>query len=147
MGTFGVLQTVLMAAGANLLIGVSALSIYLEIAPGSDWKFDLPPLRMPRIDLNADQKFWMSISFVCGFTALAYEVLWTRLLVFSIASTVYSFSMMLTVFLLGIFFGSLLLIPLASRIHNIRTALLVLQASTGLYVLGSLYGIESILSS
>ena len=147
MGTFGVLQTVLLAAGANLLIGVSALRIYLEIAPGSDWKFRLPPLRKPRIDLNADQKFWMGISFVCGFTALAYEVLWTRLLVFSIASTVYSFSMMLTVFLLGIFLGSLLLIPLASRIHNIRTALLVLQASTGLYVLGSLYGIESILSS
>ena len=147
MGTFGVLQTVLLAAGANLLIGISALSIYLEIAPGADWKFRLPPLRMPRIDLNADQKFWMSISFICGFTALAYEVLWTRLLVFSIASTVYSFSMMLTVFLLGIFLGSLLLIPLASRIHNIRTALLILQASTGLYVLGSLYGIESILSA
>ena len=147
MGTFGVLQTVLMAAAANLLIGVSALSIYLEIVPGSDWKFRLPPLRIPRIDLNADQKFWIGISFICGFTALAYEVLWTRLLVFSIASTVYSFSMMLTVFLLGIFLGSLLLIPLASRIHNIRTALLVLQASTGLYVLGSLYGIESILST
>jgi spermidine synthase len=147
MGTFGVLQTVLLAAGANLLIGISALSIYLEIAPGADWKFRLPPLRMPRIDLNADQKFWMSISFICGFTALAYEVLWTRLLVFSIASTVYSFSMMLTVFLLGIFLGSLLLIPLASRIHNIRTALLILQASAGLYVLGSLYGIESILSA
>ena len=147
MGTFGVLQTVLLAAGANLLIGISALSIYLEIAPGASWKFRLPPLRMPRIDLNADQKFWMSISFICGFTALAYEVLWTRLLVFSIASTVYSFSMMLTVFLLGIFLGSLLLIPLASRIHNIRTALLILQASTGLYVLSSLYGIESILSA
>ena len=147
MGTFGVLQTVLLAAGANLLIGISALSIYLEIAPGADWKFRLPPLRIPRIELNADQKFWMGISFICGFTALAYEVLWTRLLVFSIASTVYSFSMMLTVFLLGIFLGSLLLIPLASRIHNIRTALLILQASTGLYVLGSLYGIESILSA
>ena len=89
----------------------------------------------------------MGISFICGFTALAYEVLWTRLLVFSIASTVYSFSMMLTVFLLGIFLGSLLLIPLASRIHNIRTALLILQASTGLYVLGYIYGIESILSA
>ena len=147
MGTFGVLQTVLLAAGTNLLIGISALSIYLETTPGASWKFRLPPLRIPRIDLNADQKFWMGISFICGFTALAYEVLWTRLLVFSIASTVYSFSMMLTVFLLGIFFGSLLLIPLAPRIHNIRTALLILQAGTGIYVIGSLYGLESILSA
>ena len=147
MGTFGVLQTVLLAAGANLLIGIGALSIYRETAPGADWKFRLPPLRMPSIDLSADQKFWMSISFICGFTALAYEVLWTRLLVFSIASTVYSFSMMLTVFLLGIFLGSLLLIPLASRIHNVRTALLILQVGTGLYVIGSLYGLEAILSA
>jgi spermidine synthase len=146
MGTFGVLQTVLLAAGANLLVGISALSIYLETAPGADWRFRLPKLRMPHINLNADQKFWMGISFICGFTALSYEVLWTRLLVFSIGSTVYSFSMMLAVFLLGIFFGSLLLIPLSSRIYNIRTALLIIQASTGLYVLGSLYGIESILS-
>ena len=147
MGTFGVLQTVLLAAGANLLIGVGALSIYLESSPGASWKFYLPPLQAPRIDWNTEQKFWMGISFICGFTALAYEVLWTRLLVFSIASTVYSLSMMLTVFLLGIFLGSLLLIPLASRIHNLRTVLLILQGGTGLYVIGSLYGLESILSA
>jgi spermidine synthase len=147
MGTFGVLQTVLLAAGTNLLIGISALSIYLETVPGANWRFRLPPLQVPRFDWNADQKFWMGISFICGFTALAYEVLWTRLLVFSISSTVYSLSMMLTVFLLGIFLGSLLLIPLAGRIYNIRTTLMILQAGTGLYVIGSIYGLESILSA
>jgi spermidine synthase len=147
MGTFGVLQTVFLAAGANLLIGIGALSIYIESSPNASWKFYIPALRIPRIDWNSEQKFWMGISFICGFTALAYEVLWTRLLVFSIASTIYSLSMMLTVFLLGIFLGSLLLIPLASRVHNLRTALLVLQAGTGVYVIGSLYGLESILSA
>ena len=147
MGTFGVLQTVLLAAGANLLIGVGALSIYVETVPGANWKFRLPSLRIPRMSWNTDQKFWMGISFICGFTALAYEVLWTRLLVFSISSTVYSFSMMLTVFLLGIFLGSLLLIPLAGRIHNVRTFLLILQGGTGLYVIASIYGLESILSA
>ena len=147
MGTFGVLQTVLLAAGANLLIGVGALSIYVETVPGANWKFRLHSLRIPRMSWNTDQKFWMGISFICGFTALAYEVLWTRLLVFSISSTVYSFSMMLTVFLLGIFLGSLLLIPLAGRIHNVRTFLLILQGGTGLYVIASIYGLESILSA
>jgi spermidine synthase len=147
MGTFGVLQTVLLAAGVNLVIGISALRIYVETVPGADWKFRLPPIKIPRIDLNPDQKFWMGISFICGFTALAYEVIWTRLLVFSISSTVYSLSMMLTVFLLGLFLGSLLLIPLAGRIQNIRTTLLILQAGTGLYVISSIYGLESILSA
>lgn len=116
MGTFGVLQTVLIAAAGNLFIGIAALNIYKE--NGGSLKFSLPEIKFPKVEWSAEQKFWMGISFVCGFTALAYEVLWTRLLVFSIASTVYSFSMMLAVFLLGIFLGSLLLIPLLSKIRN-----------------------------
>ena len=144
MGAFGVLQTVLMAATGNLIIGISALSIYKE--NGGIVKFSLPKIRLPRMGWTPEQKFWMGISFICGFTALAYEVLWTRLLVFSIASTVYSFSMMLTVFLLGIFLGSLLLIPFSSKIKNSHTMLMVLQGGIGIYVIGSIYGIESILS-
>ena len=144
MGTFGVLQTVLTAAVGNLLIGIGALNIYKE--SGGSLKFILPEIKFPKVDWSADQKFWMGISFICGFTALAYEVLWTRLLVFSIASTVYSFSMMLAVFLLGIFLGSLLLIPLLPRIKNLRTTLIALQGGVGIYVIGSIYGLESILS-
>ncbi|MBL4664842.1 MAG: fused MFS/spermidine synthase [Nitrospinaceae bacterium] len=144
MGTFGILQTVLMAAAGNLLIGIGALNIYKE--NGGSLKFSLPEIKFPKVDWSAEQKFWMGISFVCGFTALAYEVLWTRLLVFSIASTVYSFSMMLAVFLLGIFLGSLLLIPLLTKIKNLRTILIALQGGVGIYVIGSVYGMESILS-
>ena len=144
MGAFGVLQTVLMAATGNLIIGISALSIYKE--NGGIVKFSLPKIRFPRMGWSPEQKFWMGISFICGFTALAYEVLWTRLLVFSIASTVYSFSMMLTVFLFGIFLGSLLLIPILSKIKNLRTILIVLQGGVGIYIICSIYGLESILS-
>ena len=144
MGAFGVLQTVLMAATGNLIIGISALSIYKE--NGGIVKFSLPKIRLPKMGWSPEQKFWMGISFICGFTALAYEVLWTRLLVFSIASTVYSFSMMLTVFLLGIFLGSLLLIPFSSKIKNSHAILMLLQGGIGIYVIGSIYGIESILS-
>ena len=99
METFGVLQTVLFAAGINLLVGISALSIYKE--NGGTIKFTFQKISTPKINWSPEQKFWMGISFICGFTALAYEVLWTRLLVFSIASTVYSFSMMLAVFFTG----------------------------------------------
>jgi spermidine synthase len=144
MGTFGVLETVLTAAAGNLLIGIGALNVYKE--NGGSLKFNLPEIKFPKMDWSSEQKFWMGISFVCGFTALAYEVLWTRLLVFSIASTVYSFSMMLAVFLLGIFFGSLFLIPLLPKIKNLRTMLIALQGGVGIYVIGSIYGLESILS-
>ncbi|MZH15059.1 MAG: spermidine synthase [Nitrospinae bacterium] len=145
MGTFGVLQTVLMAAAGNLFIGISALNIYKEEI-GGGVKFYLPKIKFPKVSLSSEQKLWVGISFICGFTALAYEVLWTRLLVFSIASTVYSFSMMLTVFLLGIFSGSILLIPVLSKVKNLRTILITLQGGVGIYVIGSIYEIESILS-
>lgn len=144
MGTFGVLQTVLTAAAGNLLIGIGALNIYKE--NDGSLKFNLPEIKFPKVEWSTEQKFWMGISFVCGFTALAYEVLWTRLLVFSIASTVYSFSMMLAVFLLGTSLGSLLLIPLLTKIKNLRTMLIALQGGVGIYVIGSIYGLESILS-
>ncbi len=45
---------------------------------------------------------------IAGFVSLSYEVLWNRLLVFKLNTTVYSFSLMLTTFLLGIGLGSLL---------------------------------------
>ena len=142
MEAFGVLQTVLFAAGINLLVGISALIIHKE--SGGVIKFTLPKISIPKINWNPEQNFWMGISFICGFTALAYEVLWTRLLVFSIASTVYSFSMMLAVFLLGIFLGGLLLIPSLSRIKNPRTILILLQGVVGFYVISSIYSLSLI---
>jgi len=43
---------------------------------------------------------------VTGFCALAYEVLWTRVLLFVLTTSVYSFATMLTAFLVGIGLGS-----------------------------------------
>ena len=147
IATFGLLQTVLGAAAVNLFIGISAIRIYQDrggkVAPGlkrSDFS-------LPSFQWDGNQKFWMAVSFACGFTALAYEVVWTRLLVFSISSTTYSFSMMLAVFLLGIVLGSFLAIPLISRCKNLRTALIYLQTGVGLYLIISVYLMEIFLSS
>lgn len=43
---------------------------------------------------------------VTGFCALAYEVLWTRVLIFALRTSVYSFATMLTTFLVGLAIGS-----------------------------------------
>ncbi|MDH5761413.1 MAG: fused MFS/spermidine synthase [Nitrospinota bacterium] len=147
ISTFGVLQTALFASCANLLIGIGCIRIYQEEHPGEKTPWRLPRFEWPTVTLSAGQKLWMGIAFVCGFTALAYEVLWTRLLVFSIASTVYSFSLMLAVFLLGICIGSLVVVPLMARTSSMRTVLIALQAGIGLYVLFTLFSMESLLSA
>ncbi|HEY7114408.1 MAG TPA: fused MFS/spermidine synthase [Thermoanaerobaculia bacterium] len=55
-----------------------------------------PPLRM----------LWIAVAFLAGAAAMADEVLWTRILVLYIGSSVYAFSLMLAVYLSGLVAGS-----------------------------------------
>jgi len=147
ISALGVLQTALLAAVLNLFVGVLAIRIYQDSGGEKNMRISLPKFFWPTFSFDSDQKMWMGVSLICGFTALAYEVVWTRLLVFSISSTVYSFSMMLAVFLLGIVLGSVLVIPVIARVANLRTALIFLQVGTGLFVIGSLYNMNDLLSA
>lgn len=58
-----------------------------------------------------------------GMTALASEVIWTRLLTLLIGATVYAFSLILSVFLFGLGIGSSIGSALAARIARPRIAL------------------------
>jgi len=146
IANFGVLQTVLSATVLNLFVGISAIRIYQESLESSK-RLHFPRFTIPKISWEGDQWLWIVVSFVCGFTALSYEVLWTRLLIFSTSSTVYSFSMMLGVFLIGIALGSFLVVAVFRSSLNLRTVLILLQAVIGLYVIGSLYNMELLLST
>ena len=73
-----------------------------------------------------------------GLPALAYEVVWTRLLVFSVGSTVYSFSLMLANFLFGITVGGLLVVPFFKKRINFQLLLTLFQLGIGLYLIFSL---------
>lgn len=147
ISALGVLQTALMASVLNLFVGVIAIRIYQDSGGENNVRIPFSKFSLPTFSFDADQKMWMGVSLICGFTALAYEVVWTRLLVFSISSTVYSFSMMLAVFLLGIVLGSVLVIPVLARVANLRTALIFLQVGIGLFVIGSLYNMNDLLSA
>jgi spermidine synthase len=54
-------------------------------------------------------------AFTMGACSLAAEVLWTRILVFYFGSSVYAYSLMLVLFLLGVGLGSALATPFVSR--------------------------------
>ncbi len=145
--TLGVLQAVLFAACINLLVGLGAVRVYQETNPEIKIDFKLPLPSIPKLETDKDANIWLVVSFISGFTALAFQVLWTRLLVFSISSTVYSFSMMLAVFLLGIVLGSFLVIPVLRLFPSTRTILSILQAGVGVYAISSLFFMEDILSA
>ncbi|HEX5052081.1 MAG TPA: fused MFS/spermidine synthase [Planctomycetota bacterium] len=63
-----------------------------------------------------------------GFTALGAEVVWTRLLSLLFGASVYTFSLILAVFLVGLGLGSTWGARLASRVASPRRALAVCQA-------------------
>lgn len=78
-----------------------------EAVPGQErsgrGERDLPePVRLSRGELR-----FVAIAYgLSGFVALAYEVIWARILYIHNSHAVYSFSLMLTVFLAGIALGS-----------------------------------------
>jgi spermidine synthase/tetratricopeptide (TPR) repeat protein/MFS family permease len=53
---------------------------------------------------------------ISGYTALVYEVAWTRILSLILGSSIYAFSTMLTTFLLGLALGSALFTQILNRI-------------------------------
>ena len=69
---------------------------------------------------------------ISGFCALAYEVFWTRILVFFLGSTTYAFATMLAAFLTGIAFGSAVLSRFLPRIRRPALALGAVQALIGI---------------
>jgi spermidine synthase len=58
------------------------------------------------------------IAFISGVSAMIYEVAWLRLLIPILSSTTYSFTIVLTVFILGITIGSFLIYLFMNRIKK-----------------------------
>ena len=90
---------------------------------------------------------------ISGFCALAYEVLWTRILVFFLGSTTYAFATMLAAFLFGIALGSMVFSRWVDRVRQPLIAFGIVQLGIGLFALilmpafESLYGITYALQS
>src|SRR5436853_1280779 len=73
------------------------------------------------------------VSFAAsGFIALAYEVIWSRVLALIIGSSVYAFSIMLTTFLIGLAAGAAVVSRFADRIRRPVMAFAVIEIGVGI---------------
>jgi len=140
----GVRASLHLAAAVNGLAAVAAIALSLlaresvlpkaggadapAAAPEAGVSVPGPEARLPRRWIAlAMIGFWVS-----GFTTLAYEVLWARTLNFVIGNSVYAFTTILVVFLLGIFLGTLAAGQIADRARQRIWALGVVQLAAGL---------------
>ncbi len=72
---------------------------------------------------------------VSGFCAMAYEVIWTRLLGLIVGPTTYSFTIVLVTFILGLAVGSIIFGRLADRSRRPIWLLIGTQIAAGLFAL------------
>jgi spermidine synthase len=97
------------------------------------------------------RKLLLAVCFGAGFMSLAFEVIWVRMLVFVLDSTVYAFCTMLTSFLFGIALGGFLISALYSRIKSELRWLAALETLIGIsgfatiVLLARIPGIDAVL--
>jgi len=130
----GLRETNRVAVATNLGIAIAALLLARRasfVAPSPTAKEEAQAA-WPR-----DTRALLGILFISGLAAMAYEVFWTRILVFQIGSTIYAFALILAIFLGALAAGSLVA-KVAMRGWGF-TAFAVTQALMGFGALAGLY--------
>ncbi len=103
--TFGLSQTVLIAAGADMLVFLGLIASR-KVFP--EWRRPEVDKIPPPDESHRPQTPLLAAVVVSGATAMVYEVAWTRTLSIIFGSSVYGVSIMLSTFLSGIAAGSAL---------------------------------------
>ncbi len=109
----GLRTTVFIAVAVNLVI----MGLILLLCKGESIRFKLQGLFRKTREIQG-RRWVLYVYFICGFTGLAYEVIWNRILTLHLGSSVYAYSIMLVVYLLGITLGAGLMSYFVSRIKQ-----------------------------
>ncbi|MCI0512378.1 fused MFS/spermidine synthase [candidate division KSB1 bacterium] len=118
IGLLGIKGTIFLAASLNLAI----FGIIIFVIPSPPFTAPAvvaatPNLKAKKPKTEPPRTFWIVLlAFaISGFTALGYEVVWFRGLVFYLGNSTWAFTTMLTTILGGIAVGSLLIRKLSDR--------------------------------
>jgi len=126
---FGLSGTIFIASGVNILIGLSVLffarlqilisdhDVQEEIVPSSDKDKRGDDASYGRMSEKMLFMILLLAFGLSGFTSMAYELCWTKVLALCLGSSVYSFALMLASFLTGLAMGSLVISWLAKRVR------------------------------
>ena len=111
------------AVGINLLVALIALALATRATP----VIETTGNQLPALESPADAKLVFLTIALSGLAALGAEVVWTRLLSLIFGGTVYTFSIILAVFLAGLGLGSAFGSLLARTLAQPRRALGICQ--------------------
>ncbi|MCZ6834034.1 MAG: fused MFS/spermidine synthase [Acidobacteria bacterium] len=142
IGPLGVAVTTYLAIALNALVAAGALWVDSRQPERRRDEATVAPASRPgKSPHSAALLRWTLVVFAfSGFISLAYEVLWTRLLVFYLHNSTYAFSAMLVVFLFGLAAGSFVMARwLADHAGNPVRALGIIEFLIGFASLTSIW--------
>ena len=128
--TIGVNLSIWLAAGVSAVAGLTVASLRLSPVEPQETMSE-----GQRATGRMNRAIVGSLFFVTGFVALGGEVLWTRYLSLLVRNTVYTYTMTLSVVLVGIVLGSMLAARMLDTTARRPMVFGVLQMLTGLWVL------------
>ncbi len=103
IGALGVFGAAAAGSALYAAVGVAALGLSVRVPPLAQVATDDEPAPTASGPVPLA---WVALFGGSGFVAIAYELLWFRMLRFFAAHTVYTFSVFLTVYLLGLVVGA-----------------------------------------
>ncbi|MCL4382608.1 MAG: fused MFS/spermidine synthase [Patescibacteria group bacterium] len=138
----GVRETIWLAAGINLIIGITILVLCSKYQVSSEDRKIAG--KRPNIvpDSLHTNYFLLGVFFLTGLAGLAMEVFWTRTLILFFGASIYAFATVLVSFLLGIAIGSLIFRQWGKKFSQIWLA--VFLAILGTWIIFSIPLFEKI---
>jgi spermidine synthase len=140
MRLLGLSATIQLAAGLN--IGI-AVVIFLVFRPG--WNRPVQSTQEPLQgeEMEGASMLWRErfilLAFgISGFCALVYQLTWNRILSLLLGSSVYAFSLILSIFILGLALGTVFFARRVTRMRDLVKVFGLLQIGIGISALAAL---------
>jgi spermidine synthase len=140
---FGVWGTLAIAIGINILIGVLCIGMArrertIASKPLQKGKGVSKPrvheIKHPQ-PIPVEDRMIITTALwifgISGFCSMAYEVIWTRLLGLILGPTIYSFSLVVSTFIIGLALGNIIFGRLADRVKETFRLLVITQICAG----------------
>ena len=145
IGAIGEWNTIFIAVSINLTVGLVALVLHrrrVGFAEQAEVAGEAVVGAVDsRISMYPDvvRRAVLVVFLISGFTALAYEVIWTRQLILFLKVSVYAFSGMLATFLVGIALGSMIMNRFVDRLKRPLVVFGILELAVGVLSIFNLY--------
>jgi len=135
----GIYNTVYIGVIINLLVGFITLALSIKSKEHEkialSYKEKITSIGKEWNQNNKYITIFLLVAFATGLLSISFQVVWSRLLVYILSSSIYSFSIMLTTFLLGIALGSFIanwIIAKRKELIGISGILLILAGIYGM---------------